>query len=213
MKIVLNLLFIFGCLLAMNSAKAQFFAQGGLDLAYSPFEKTNGIIETFNARENHSIPTLVIMPGYHFGIGKYSEFTRISIGFGTVAKKQTSKNPALLKETVEYAVNITSVDASLGIKPFKRQFHSFGASLHMGQVRHRYSFGGDYIIPISRYGIWGEFFADFAFKFRFLIKKEMREKNFYIFNIKPYYRLNQPVDLHNMERDFNESRYVTSTKH
>ena len=36
----------------------------------------------------------------------------------------------------------------------------------------------------------------------------MREKNFYIFNIRPYYRLNQPVDLRNVERSFNNNQDV-----
>lgn len=194
--------------MATNPIKAQFFAEGGFDFAYIPLKETNRLFDQFNAREAHNLSGINTMSGYHVGFGKYSNFTVMGIGFGNIFTKQISKNPALLKETVEFAVNMSSVDVSLGIKPFKRQFHTFGASLHMGQLRYRYSFGGDYIVPLTRYSIGGEFFIDLAFKFRFLIKKELREKNFYIFRIRPYYKLNQSIDLYPVQQAFNEDATV-----
>jgi hypothetical protein len=121
-----------------------------------------------------------------------------------------SKNPTILRETAEVIVNTFSFDASVAYRPLKSEFFSIGGALHFGQVRYRYSFGGDYRVPLAQYGIWAEIFSDLAFKFRFLLKKESREEQFYVFKIRPFYRLYSKYDLQKFQQDFNLDNNVTS---
>jgi len=59
-----------------------------------------------------------------------------------------------------------------------------------------------------QYGIWGEVFADIALRFRFLLKKEAREDMFYLFKLRPSYRLHPQYDVSNLQREFNQDNTV-----
>jgi hypothetical protein len=193
---------------SLSTLKAQYQVYGGFDYGFLNLGTTNSIISEFNQRESHDLQPITALSGYRFGFGRYAEITSIELGFGSLFSRKSSRNPALLKETAELVVNMSSVDASLAVRPFKDRFHSFGAALHMGQIRYRYSFGGDYLVPLEFYSIWGEVFIDIGIPFRFLIKREMRDKFFYVFRIRPYYKINSPLDISNVQRDFNEDPAV-----
>ena len=190
-------------ILVQSTISAQFYAEGGFELAFLNQKETNRIADEFNARESHNLADFKTLSGFRFGFGKYGKFTNMQISFGNVSKKQISKNPAVLRETAELVVNSFSLDAALAYRPLRSEFLSLGAALHFGQVRYRYSFGGDYRIPISQYGIWGEVFADLAFRFRFLLKKESREDQFYVFKFRPFYRFHQSYDLLKLQQEYN----------
>lgn len=206
----LSLSFILLITLSTQSLWAQYHVYGGFEYGFLNLETTNEILSEFNQRESHDLQNFSALSGYRFGFGRYAEFSSIELGFGSLFSRKLSKNPALLKETAEFVVNMSSVDASLALRPFKYKFHSFGAALHMGQIRYRYSFGGDYLVPLEYYSIWGEVFVDIGIPFRFLIKQEMRDKLFYIFRIRPYYKINSPLDISTVQRDFNEAPTVSN---
>jgi hypothetical protein len=187
---------------------AQFYAEGGYEVAFLNQKETNRILGEFNDREGHNISDFKTLSGFRFGFGKYGRYTNMEISFGNVFKKQLSINPALLRERAEVIVNTFSFDASVAYRPLKSEFLSVGGALHFGQVRYRYSFGGDYRVPFSQYGIWAEIFSDLAFKFRFLLKKEAREDQFYIFKIRPFYRIHGANDLQKFQQDFNQDTNV-----
>jgi hypothetical protein len=193
-----------------NLVCAQFYAEGGYELSFLNQKETNRIISEFNDREGHNLADFKTLSGYRFGFGKYGRFTNMEISFGNIFKKQLSKNPSILRENAEVIVNSFSLDASVAYRPLKSEFFSVGGALHFGQVRYRYSFGGDYRVPIAQYGIWAEIFADLAFKFRFLLKKESRDEQFYIFKIRPFYRLHSSYDLQKFQQDFNNDNTVIS---
>jgi hypothetical protein len=194
--------------LLQSSLSAQFYAEGGFEMGFLNQKETNRIVSEFNIRENHNIADFKSLSGFRFGFGRYGRFTNMEISFGNIAKKQISKNPNLLKETAELTVNSASLDASLSYRPLRSQFLSVGAAIHFGQVRYRYSFGGDYKVPMVQYGIWGEVFADLALRFRFLLKKEAREDMFYLFKFRPSYRLHPQYDISNLQREFNQDNLV-----
>ncbi len=187
---------------------AQYQVYGGFEYGFLNLAETNNIIAEFNDRESHSIADFTALRGYRFGVGRYAKFANVELGFGSIFNRQRSQNPALLKENVEVLVNLSSLDANVAFRPFQKRFHLIGASLHMGQMRYRYSFGGDYLVPIELYGVWGEVYVDIGIPFRFLIKKEMRDELFYIFRIRPYYKFNANLDISNFQRDFNEDPSV-----
>ncbi|WCL80660.1 hypothetical protein PPO43_11835 [Saprospira sp. CCB-QB6] len=187
---------------------AQYYAYGGYEYSSFQSDELDAIVAEFNDREAHSLGNLRALHGYRFGIGRYAELTDVALGFGYLGRKLSSVNPQLLKETAELEYSLISADASIGYRPFKSKFHSIGASLHMGQMRYRYSFGGDYLVPIKTYNIWGEIYAELAFPFRFLLKKEQRDRLFYIFKIRPFYRVYRPLDLYALQRDFNLDQNV-----
>jgi len=189
---------------------AQFYAEGGYELSFLNQKETNRIISEFNDREGHNLPDFKTLSGYRFGFGKYGRFTNMEISFGNVFKKQQSKNPSILRENAEVIVNAFSFDASVAYRPLKSEFFSVGGALHFGQTRYRYSFGGDYRVPVAQYGIWAEIFGDIALKFRFLLKKESRDEQFYIFKIRPFYRLHNSYDLQQFQQDFNNDNAVNS---
>ena len=189
---------------------AQFYAEGGYEIAFLNQKETNRILSEFNNREGHSLNDFKTLSGFRFGFGKYGRFTNMEISFGNVFKKQLSKNPNILRETAEVIVNTFSFDASVAYRPLKSEFFSIGGALHFGQVRYRYSFGGDYRVPLAQYGIWTEIFSDLAFKFRFLLKKESRQEQFYVFKIRPFYRIYGKYDLQKFQQDFNLDNNVTS---
>ena len=197
-------------LISSTISFSQFYAEGGYELSFLNQKETNRIISEFNDREGHNLADFKTLSGYRFGFGKYGRFTNMAISFGNISKKQLSKNPAIIRETAEVIVNCFSFDASVAYRPLKSEFFSIGGALHFGQVRYRYSFGGDYSVPIAQYGIWAEIFADLAFKFRFLLKKESRDEQFYIFKIKPFYRLHSSYDLQRFQQDFNNDNLVIS---
>jgi hypothetical protein len=195
-------------ILCSSFSFAQFFAEGGYELSFLNQKETNRILAEFNSREGHNLADFKTLSGYRFGFGKYGRFTNMEMSFGNVFKKQLSKNPSILRETVEVIVNCFSFDASVAYRPLKSEFFSIGGALHFGQIRYRYSFGGDYRVPIAQYGIWAEIFTDIAFKFRFLLKKETRTDQFYIFKIRPFYRIHSSYDLQKFQQDFNNDNLV-----
>jgi hypothetical protein len=190
------------------ASSAQFYALGGYEIAFLNQKETNRILSEFNVREGHNLNDFRTLSGYRFGFGKYGRFTNLQISVGNVFKKQLSKNPSILRETAEVIVNTFSLDASLAYRPLKSEFFSIGGALHFGQLRYRYSFGGDYRVPLAQYGIWAEIFGDLAFKFRFLLKKESRDEQFYVFKISPFYRVYNSYDLQKFQRDFNNDNSV-----
>ncbi|WBM73787.1 hypothetical protein [Saprospira grandis] len=195
-------------LISAGSSWGQYYAYGGYEYSSFQSDELSAIVTEFNEREGHNLGDLRALHGYRFGLGRYSYVADVALGFGYLGRKLSSVNPQLLKETVELEYSLISADASVGFRPFKSKFHSIGGSLHMGQMRYRYSFGGDYLVPIKNYNIWGELYAELAFPFRFLLKKEQRERLFYIFKIRPYYRAYRPLDLQALQRDFNFDQNV-----
>lgn len=184
-------------------SQAQFYAEAAFEFALLQQKETNRIIAEFNNRERHNLNDFNTFSGYRFGFGKYGKFTNMGISFGNILKKQISRNPNILRERAEVVVNTASVDALLAYRPFKSEFLSVGGALHFGQLRYRYSFGGDYRLPIVQYTVWGEIFADLAFRFRFLLSKEARKDKFYVFKFRTFYRIHQEYDLQPLQRDFN----------
>jgi len=179
---------------------------GGYNFGLISMPGVDGIVETFNAAENHSIGSLSnSFHGYRVGVGKYSKFSVVELGFGNLISSKKSVNPNQLKESAEVVVNYMSAHARAGYKPFPKEFFTFGAALHLGAQRIRYSFGGDYQTPVTAYVIAPEFYLDYAIKIRFLLKKSQREKYFYLLRLRPYYQLHQKIGVGKFETDLNQT--------
>jgi hypothetical protein len=194
---------------AYSCAYAQYFMFGGYNYAAIDMKGANTIVQEFNLRENHSIGALSNnFHGYRIGLGKYSRHTLMELGFGNLISSQKSSNPNQLKENAEVVVNWMSANGRFGIKPFPKEFFTFGIAMQLGAQRVRYSFGGDYKTPVNQYLIGAEFYLDYAFKIRFLLKKSQRTDFFYLFRIRPYYQLQRKVGLGNFETELNQTPNV-----
>lgn len=201
--------FILICLFCSTSTFSQYFMYGGYNFAAIDMKGTNSIVERFNTMENHSIPSLSYnFHGYRVGVGKYSRHTIMELGFGNLISSQVSTNPNQLKESAEIVVNFMSAHGRFGIKPFPKEFFTFGVAVQLGEQRIRYSFGGDYQNPVSRYVIGTEFYIDYGIKIRFLLKKSQRENYFYLLRIRPYIQLHNNFGVGNLETELNKTPNV-----
>ena len=185
---------------------------GGYNFGLISMPGANSVVETFNNSENHSIGSLSNnFHGYRVGVGKYSKHSIVELGFGNLISTQKSVNPNQLKESAEVVINYMSAHARVGYKPFAKEFFSFGAALHLGAQRIRYSFGGDYQTPVNTYVIAPEFYLDYAIKIKFLLKKSQREKYFYLLRFRPYYQLHQKIAIGRFEGELNQVQGVDRT--
>ena len=206
-KLVLILLVIFA---KSNLILAQFYAEVGYELGFLKQAELNKIVSQYNSRENHQLKDFNFINGYRVGFGKYNKYSNFELGFGNIFKKNTSLVPSQFRSKTELAVNFTSIDGSFSYKPLKNQFIGFGAAIHFGQLKYRYAFGGDYIVPVIRYSIGGEIFADLALKIKFLIKKDSRSDMFYILKLRPFYRIQPSNDITELQRSLNNDNSVTT---
>lgn len=202
------LLMIISCC-CINMTYGQYYMYGGYNFGAISMKGANTVVEAFNARESHSIGSLSHnFHGYRFGVGKYSKYTVMELGFGNLVSSQKSTNPNQLKESAEVVVNYMSAHARFGVKPFPKEFFTFGVAMQLGAQRIRYSFGGDYQTPVNEYIIAPEFYIDYAIKLRFLLKKSQREKYFYLLRLRPYYQLHQHLPIGKFEADLNQTPNV-----
>ncbi len=184
---------------------AQYYMFGGYSFGAIDLKGSNTIVGTFNTRENHQIgPLKNNFHGYRAGFGKYSQNTVVELGFGNLISSQKSVNPNQLKENAEVVANAMSVSARVGYKPFKKHYFTFGAALHLGAQRIRYSFGGDYQTPVLQYNIAPEVYIDYAIKIKFLLKKAQRDQYYYLLRIQPYYQFHQFLEVGKFEADLNQ---------
>ncbi len=187
----------------------QYYIFGGYSFGAIDMKGANAIVEVFNATESHTIGALTNnFHGYRVGVGKYSRHTVMELGFGNLVASQKSSNPNQLKESAEVVVNYMSAHARFGIKPFPKEFFTFGMAMALGAQRIRYSFGGDYETPVREYVIAPEFYIDYAIKLKFLLKKSQREKYFYLLRIQPYFQLHSHLKIGNFEATFNQTPNV-----
>lgn len=201
MQYLISILFI----LNASYSWGQFYIFGGYNFGAIEMKGTNVIVDQFNANENHQIPALKNnFHGYRIGIGKYSKNTIMELSFGNLISGQKSTTPNQLKENAEVIVNYMSAAVRFGYKPFPKYFFTVGAAFHLGAERIRYSFGGDYQTPVEEYTIAPEFYIDYAFRIKFLLKKSQREKYFYLLRIRPYYQLHQKLPIGNLETGLNQ---------
>jgi hypothetical protein len=193
-----------------HSISAQFYAEVGYEFGLLKQAELNKIVSQYNSRENHQLKDFNYINGYRVGFGKYSKYSNFELGFGNIFKKNTSLAPDQFRSKTELAVNFTSFDGSFSYKPLKNQFLGFGAAIHFGQLRYRYAFGGDYQVPVTRYSIGGEIFADLALKIKFLIKKDSRSDMFYILKLRPFYRIQPSNDITELQRSLNNDNSVST---
>lgn len=202
------LLFFIG---SYSTIVGQYYMFGGYNFAAINVQGTNSIVNDFNLRENHSIGSLSNnFHGYRVGMGKYSRNTLMELGFGNLISTQKSSNPNQLKESAEVVVNMMSAHGRFGVKPFAKEFFTFGLAMQLGAQRIRYSFGGDYRTPVNQYLIGAEFYIDYGLKIRFLLKKSQRADYFYLLRIRPYYQLYRKISVSNLETELNETPNVAS---
>lgn len=200
---------VISCCFLLPNTYGQYYIFGGYNYGAITMEGSNAIIDVFNARENHSIaPLMNNFHGYRVGAGKYSKYTVIELGFGNLVSSQKSNNPNQLKESAEVVVNYMSATARAGVKPFPKHYFTFGAAMHLGAQRIRYSFGGDYQTPVNKYVIAPEFYIDYAIKIKFLLKKSQREKYYYLLRIRPYYQLHAYLESGAFETQLNQTPNV-----
>lgn len=187
----------------------QYYMFGGYNFAAITLKGSNAIISAFNTRESHNIGSFANnFHGYQVGAGKYSKYTMLELGFGNLVASQKSVNPNQLKETAEVVVNFMSVHAAFGVKPFPKEYFTFGVAMHLGAQRIRYSFGGDYETPVNKYTIAPAFFIEYAIKIKFLLKKSQQDKYFYLLRIRPYYQIHQYLEIGNFETQLNQTPNV-----
>lgn len=200
---------VISCCFLLPSTYGQYYIFGGYNYGAITMEGSNAVIESFNAREDHSIaPLMNNFHGYRVGAGKYSKYTVMELGFGNLVSNQKSSNPNQLKESAEVVVNYMSATARAGVKPFPKHYFTFGAAMHLGVQRIRYSFGGDYQTPVNNYVIAPEFYIDYAIKIKFLLKKSQRDKYYYLLRIRPYYQLHAYLKSGNFETELNQTPNV-----
>lgn len=203
------LIVVISCCFLIPSTYGQYYIFGGYNYGAITMEGSNVIIDAFNLREDHSIAPLTNnFHGYRVGVGKYSKYSVMELGFGNLVSNQKSTNPNQLKESAEVVVNYMSVTARAGVKPFPKHHFTFGAAMHLGAQRIRYSFGGDYQTPVNQYVIAPEFYIDYAIKVKFLLKKSQREKYYYLLRIRPYYQLHAYLETGSFERELNQTPNV-----
>lgn len=197
------------CFFVIPSSFGQYYIFGGYNYGAINMEGSNAVIDAFNARESHTIgPLTNNFHGYRFGAGKYSKYTVLELGFGNLVSSQKSTNPNQLKESAEVVANYMSATARAGVKPFPKHYFTFGAAMHLGAQRIRYSFGGDYQTPVNKYVIAPEFYIDYAIKIKFLLKKSQRDKYYYLLRIRPYYQLHAYLESGNFEAELNQTPNV-----
>lgn len=200
-------------LLLHNAAQSQFFAFGNYSHHFMRMPTLQAITDEFNTRENHTLAPIKALNGYRFGFGHYSRWTMIELSFGNSTRTKKSYNPSQLKETAEVSTNFGSVQFNLGIRPFARQYFVAGIGLNLAQMRARYSFGGDYTVPVKTYTIVPEIFIDYGIKIRFLAKRDQRDKIFYLLRLRPFYQFHLfPTNLEQMQAQLNNDANAANEK-
>lgn len=190
----------------------QYYVFGGYNYGAVTMKGANAIMTQFNQRENHQLPMMQNnFHGYRVGAGRYSKFTIVELDFGNINSVSRSVNPNQLKENVEVIANYMSASIRLGLKPFPKHFFTFGAAMHLGGQRLRYSFGGDYELPVEEYVIAPEVYIDYAIRLKFLLKKSQRADYFYLLRIRPYYQFHTKIPIGNFESEFNGTPNVNKT--
>lgn len=190
----------------VQEGNCQFYMFGGYNYGAIKLENANKGIASFNTSENHQLSTFSNnFNGFRFGLGRYTKYNQVEFGIGNVSSRNKSFTPNQLRENAEVLANYLSVSARLGYKPLLRQFLTVGAAFHLGHYRLRYSFGGNYFTPISAYSIAPEIYCDFAFRFKFLLKRHKRNEEFYVFKIRPYYQYHLDFSSKNFSTSLNDT--------
>lgn len=183
---------------------AQYYISAGYAHGFSTMPTTDGIVSDFNTRENHSLGKMTGLDGYQFAVGMYSDFMMVELGYGNMVKGIKSTNPNQLKENAQVIANQAAVHFNIGYRPFKFHYLTIGGGLLLGQARVRYSFGGDYQVPVKQYNFGAEIFIDYGIRLKFLLKKSQRKELFYLLRIHPYYQFVTDLELRNLETELNQ---------
>jgi hypothetical protein len=192
-------------------AQAQVFIQGSYNHQFKNLSALNAIVDDFNTRENHQIKDFKSLGGVHFSVGWYQPVFMVELGFASSIRRQKSFMPNQLRESAEVVVNYLAATAHVGFRPLLNEYLTLGLGVNVGKQRVRYSFGGDYTTPVNVLTVAPEFFVDYAIKLRFLVRKELRNKVFYMLRLRPFYQLHFPTDLVAMEQQFNQNPSANSS--
>lgn len=190
---------------SVSALHAQAFASGSYSHQFVAMPKLNGIMQTFNTRENHQLADFSALSGYHFSAGNYASIMMIELGYSNIVQKRESHTPNQLRETAEVIANFSAATFHAGIRPFRRHYLTFGAGFNFGVSRVRYSFGGNYQTPVKVYGFAPELFVDYGLKIKFLVRKSLRDKTFYMIRIRPFYQAHFQMDMVNAEKTLNNN--------
>lgn len=196
------------CFLISLESQAQAYFHGSYTHHLRPLPVINGIMQRFNESANHSLSAINSFDGYQFGIGSYGWFTFMELNYGNLVARQQSRNTSQLLENAELVFNQATVNLNLGLRPFLERHFIIGTGICMGQTRVRYSFGGDYAVAVQPYVLSFQLFSGYAFKSRFLLKKERRPDYYYLIRIRAYYQFQQSVDMAPLERQLNGTSIV-----
>lgn len=199
LRILLFLLF----LLCSVQLSAQAYAHITYTQHLSPLPITNSIMQRFNDAANHSLEPIQSLGGYQVGFGSYGWYTLMELNYGNLVSRRQSRNPTQIRENAEVIVNQSTINLNLGLRPITNKHFVIGAGIHLGQTRIRYAFGGNYIESVKPYVMSAQLFTGYAFKSRFLLKKERRPDYYYLIRIRAYYQLQQTVDVQPLEQQLN----------
>lgn len=191
--------------------KAQYYASGSFSLQFVKMPVLNNIVQQFNARENHNIKDFSTFQGYHFTIGNINEFSLIELGFASSMSNNKSKVPNQLREFAQVNTKFSAATVHLAYRIFRNKYLFAGIGINYGKNTVKYSFGGNYFIPVKSYSFAPEIFVDYSIKLRFLLKKDQRKDRFYMLRIRPFYQFHTQLELGAMQRDFNNATNVNAT--
>lgn len=204
MKGFVVLIVVIFSLILGQQLSAQYYIAAGYAHGFSNMPTTNSIISDFNARENHSLGKMTGLDGYQFAAGMYSDFMVVELGYGNMVKGLKSNNPNQLKENAQVVANQAAVHFNIGYRPFKFHYFTVGGGLLLGEARVRYSFGGDYQVPVKQYNFGAELFVDYGIRLKFLLKKSQRKELFYLLRIHPYFQFVTTLELRHLETELNQ---------
>ncbi len=190
-------------LLCSSALRAQFFFSGAYSQQWLRMPRLEAIIDTFNTRENHTLPKLRSLSGFQATVGGVQTFAIVELGVSNAVRRLRSFSPNQLRENAEIVASHTAINFSLGFRPLQKQFLFVGVGLNFGLSRLRHSFGGDYVVTLKKYNLAPEIFFDYSIKIRFLLKPAQREKMFYLLRLRPFYQFHFPYDLTNTDTQLN----------
>lgn len=201
-KLVLFFSLLFLCSIA---SQAQFYVGGGYVVGLGDFSALNNVKQEFNDSNGHDLGDFNALMGYELGFGTYGIKTIAEIKWVSMSRRQDSK---VLGAFIENATTIASYNhasISFGFKPVTKQYMTFGASVNIGQIKTKYSFGGDFVTTNTDYTVSNDFYFDYAIPF-YLKKKNKDKFNPLLLRIRPYYQLHYlPVDLRNLQIGLNQA--------
>lgn len=199
-----NILFL-GLFLISTFCTAQFYIGGGYVVGLGNFSTLNDIKQEFNDENGHDLGNYNSLMGYELGFGVYGIKTVAEMKWVSMNRRQDSK---VLGAFIENATGIASYNhasISFGYKPLNKQYMTIGASVNIGQIKTKYSFGGDFVTTNRDYTVSNDFYFDYAIPF-YLKKKNKDSMNPLLLRIRPYYQLHYlPVDLRDLQIGLNQA--------